>query len=119
MKEPSEALSAAKRRRLARQARDAFPPMGIYAVRDAAGGNVRVGPTRDVHAPLKPIQFELRLGSHPDKALQAQWAGDPARFSFEVLDLVKERADPGFDYQEELRVLLQLHREELSARGPA
>lgn len=109
--------SAAERRRISRQARDAFPPMGLYLVRDQATGPVRLGSSRDVHATLRRIQFELRLGSHPDKALQAQWRNDPARFSFEVLELVKERTDPAFDYDEELRTLLQLHREELGLEG--
>ena len=110
--------AAAERRRLAREARDAFPPMGLYVVRDA-DGPVRVAASRDVYAALNRVQFELRLGSHPDKALAREWAHDPARFSFEVLELVKERTDPAFDYAEELRVLLQLHREELCPGSPA
>lgn len=105
------------RRQLSRAARDAFPPMGLYLVRDSVRGPLRVGASRDVHATLRRIQFELRLGSHPDKALQAQWRQDPARFSFEVLELVKERTDPAFDYGEELRTLLQLHQEELGLGG--
>lgn len=113
MTTPCHRASATERRQLARDARDAFPPMGLYLVRDSAGGQVRVGASRDVHALLRRIQFELRLGSHPDKQLQAAWQRDPASFSFEVLALVEERADPAFDYQEELRVLLELHRDEL------
>lgn len=110
--------SATERRRLSREARDAFPPMGLYLVRDTESGPLRLGSSRDVHATLRRIQFELRLGSHPDKALQAQWRQDPARLSFEVLELVKERTDPAFDYEEELRTLLQLHGEELGLRSP-
>ena len=103
------------RRTLARQARDAFPAMGVYAVR--SGSTVRVGASRNVHGTLNRIQFELRLGSHPDKALQAEWELAPETFRFDVLDLVTERADPDFDYAGELRVLEQLHREELQATG--
>ncbi|MGV3572474.1 MAG: GIY-YIG nuclease family protein [Ramlibacter sp.] len=105
--------AAADRRRLARAARDAFPPMGVYLVRASAGAHLRVGACRDVHARLRRIQFELRLGSHPDKALQAAWRQDPAGFSFEVLALVEERSDPAFDHQAELQTLLELHRAEL------
>ena len=105
--------SSVDRRQVSRAARDAFPPMGLYVIRDAVGGRSRLGASRNVYAALNRIQFELRLGSHGDKALQAQWRQDPARFSFEVLELVRERADPAFDYEEELRTLLQLHREEL------
>ncbi|NKE68407.1 GIY-YIG nuclease family protein [Ramlibacter sp. RBP-2] len=106
---------ATRRRTLSRQARDAFPPMGVYAVRDRASGLVRVGCARDVHARLGRIQFELRLGTHPDRELQAAWRQDAARFSFEVLELVKQRTDPAFDHAGELRVLEQLYRDELCA----
>lgn len=109
---------ATQRRRRAREARDAFPPMGIYAVRDGSSGRVRVGSSRDVHARLRRVQFELRLGTHPDRDLQSAWRQDPASFSFEVLALVKQRADPAFDYAGELRVLEQLYRDEL-CEGPA
>lgn len=108
---------ATQRRRRSREARDAFPPMGIYAVRDGSSGRVLVGSTRDVHARLRRMQFELRLGTHPDKDLQSAWRQDPARLSFEVLELVKQRTDPAFDYAQELRVLEQLYRDELG-EGP-
>ena len=104
---------AGERRRLAREARDAFPPMGIYAVRDAASGIVRLASSRNVHAAINRVQFELRLGCHKDRAFQSEWAHDPARFSFEVVELVKERSDPDFDYAAELELLEQLHRAEL------
>ena len=110
----SSTLSAAERRAAARRARDAFPPMGVYAIRDRVTGRARVvGASRDVHATIRRMGFELRLRSHPDKALQAAWDRDGAeRFSFEVLALVKERADPAFDYAAELRALETLYREE-------
>jgi len=105
--------SSTSRRALARQARNAFPPMGVYAIRDHATGAVRVGTSRNVHGALNRIQFELRHGSHPDKALQADWNRDgPQRFSFEVLALVKERSEAGFDYAAELAELEALYRAE-------
>ena len=107
-------MKTADRRRLSREARDAFPPMGLYLVRDTASGQLRLGSSRDVYATLNRIQFELRLGSHPDKALQAGWnSGGAERFSFEVIELLKQREDPAFDHAAELRALEQLYREEL------
>jgi hypothetical protein len=118
MNAASQPPVGAERRRLSRETRDAFPPMGVYAVRDRTTGLVRVGASRDVYARMRRIQFELRLGGHADKELLAAWRQDPARVSFEVLELVKQRTDPAFDYAEELRVLEQLHREELCAGVP-
>ena len=112
--------AAADRRQLARQARDAFPAMGVYAIRDHVTRSVRVASSRNVHGAINRIRFELRLGSHPDKALQAEWKrGGPERFSFEVLELVKERSDPAFDYATELQALEALHRAVLAGEGEA
>lgn len=110
----STPTSGADRRQLARRARDAFPPMGVYAIRDRTTGRVRVAASRNVHAAINRMVFELRFGSHPDRALQAEWnRGGAERFSFEVLELVKERSDAAFDYAAELRLLEELHRTEL------
>jgi hypothetical protein len=104
------------RRALARQARDAFPPMGVYAIRETATRRVRVGSSRNVPGTLNRIRFELRHGSHPDKDLQAAWRRDGAEgFSFDVLALLEERSVPGFDYVAELKELEALYRAELGA----
>ena len=80
--------SPSARRALARQARDAFPPMGIYLIRNKETGQVLVASSRNVHGAINRIRFELRLGSHSDRALQAQWDRiGPARFDFEVVEL--------------------------------
>jgi len=96
----------------AREARDAFPPMGIYAIRDLASGHQRLGASRNVHASLNRARFELRMGSHADCVLQAEWNRSGADgLAFEVLELVKEREDADFDYAGELNALEQIHRE--------
>jgi len=69
----------AVRRTLARQARDAFPPMGVYAIRELASGRVRVGASRNVPGTINRIRFELRHGGHPDKALQSAWKREGRR----------------------------------------
>lgn len=116
MSRPENTLSPSERRRLAREARDAFPPMGVYAIR--AGDRVVVAASRNVHGAINRAQFELRRGAHRDADLQSRWNHDgPACFSFDVLELVKEREDAAFDYAAELQVLEQLYREELELPG--
>jgi hypothetical protein len=105
--------STEARRELSRQARDAFPPMGVFAIKDSHTGRVTVGSSRNVHAALNRIQFELKLGSHPDRDLQSIWRHDPSRLVFQIVEMVRQRAEPDFDYTEELRLLECLHREEL------
>ena len=105
-------ISRSARREAAREARDAFPPMGIYAIRDRASGHQLLGASRNVHAALNRARFELRMGKHADRILQAEWNRSGADgLAFAVLDLVKERDDPDFDYAAELKALEQIHRE--------
>lgn len=104
--------SRSARRDAARQARNAFPAMGIYVIRDRATGHMLLGASRGVHAALNRARFELRMGKHPDLALQAAWNGGGVEaLSFEVLELLKEREKAHFDYAGELRALAQVHRE--------
>lgn len=120
MNPSSSPASRSVRRAAARQARDAFPPMGVYAIRDQESGRVLLGASRNVHAALNRARFELRMRSHSNRTLQAEWdRSGPERFVFEVLELVKERADPDFDYAGELKALEALHREALAEAAGA
>lgn len=104
--------SRSARRVAARQARDAFPPMGIYAIRDRASGHLLLGASRNVHAALNRARFEMRMGKHADRVLQAAWNGSGVEgLSFEVLEIVKEREAADFDCAGELKALEQIHRE--------
>lgn len=103
------------RRALARRARDAFPAMGVYAIRNGATGHVRVKSSRNVPAAINRLTFELRRGCHRDRDLQALWdARGAAGVTTQVLELVRERNDPAFDYDAELALLEAIHRLELS-----
>lgn len=112
--------SASTRRQIARQVREAFPRMGIYAIRDKETGRVLVGSSRNVDGALNRAQFELRMRSHVDKTLQAAWnSSGPERFVFEIVELVKERDDADFDYAKEMQALEQLYREEFDKKTGA
>ena len=112
--------SRAARRATAREVRDAFPAMGVYAILDRESGRVLLRASRNVPAALNRARFELRMRSHADRTLQAAWdEGGAERIAFEVIELVKERDDPAFDYAGELKVLEELHREALAAPAGA
>jgi hypothetical protein len=111
MNNSQDPQSRSARRASARQARDAFPPMGVYAIRDLQSGRVLLGASRNVHAALNRTRFELRMRSHADRTLQEAWdRGGAERFAFDVLELVKEREDAHFDYASELQALEEFHR---------
>ena len=112
---PSD-LSAARRRELARQVRDGFPPMGVYAVRNLADGTVRVLASTNVPGTINRLRFELRMGNHRDVNLQRAWREQrEAGVRIEELERVRERSDPAFDHHAELRTLHELWTQELGA----
>ena len=112
----SSQLSPQARRALTREYKQSFPPLGIYAVRCEAAGLLRLGASRNVDGMLNRIRFQLASGGVRDAQLTQAWAQHgPQAFSFEVLDRVKERADPDFDYDAELQALLALWQAELQA----
>ncbi|MFC5499289.1 GIY-YIG nuclease family protein [Caenimonas terrae] len=99
------------RRAAARQARDAFAPMGVYAIRDRASAHLLIRASRDVHAALNRARFELRMGNYADRVLQAAWNRSGVEgLAFDVLELLKEREDAQFDYAGELKALEQIPR---------
>lgn len=116
----TEPTSQAQRRALARQARDAFPPMGVFAIHNLATGRVRVKTSRNVPGAINRMGFELRQGTHRDTLLQAEWNDmGPDRFRVDVLEMVNQRVDPAFDYASELVLLEALYTAELAPGTPA
>ena len=71
-----------------------------------------LGASRNVHAALNRARFELRMGKHADRVLQAEWNRSGVNgLAFEVLELVKEREEADFDYGGELKALEQIYLE--------
>lgn len=113
---PASASAVRTRSELKKQYRETPPPMGVYAIRSLSSGRVIVEASTNVHAAMNRARFELDRKSYRDKQLQQDWlAFGPDHCRFEVIDLVKRRDDPAFDYKAELAGLLTMWREELGA----
>lgn len=103
-------------RRAAKQAYKQTPrPMGVYRVTDRVTGRWIVGASADLPAALNGQRAQLRLGVHPDRALQDAWAArGPDAFAFEELDRLPPPSDPSADPKADLQTLATLWRERLS-----
>lgn len=113
---PAPVATGRTRSELKRQYRETPPPMGVYAIRSRRSGHVMVETSMNVHAAMNRARFELDRQSFRDKQLQQDWlAFGPDSCDFEIIDLVKRRDDPAFDYKAELAGLLTMWREELGA----
>ncbi|QYG06289.1 GIY-YIG nuclease family protein [Janthinobacterium sp. PAMC25594] len=100
--------------------RQQAPALGIIALCHVPSGRTLLERSRNAPGALNRHRFELKLGTHRNARLQADWRRDgEAAFHFELLDAVKVPDDPAFDAEAELDALLALHQEQLQERGQA
>lgn len=80
-----------RKRQIARDYKERKVSPGVYALRCAATGEVWVAPSRNLDAQQNGIWFTLRMGSHPNKALQAVWnAQGEASFVYEIVERIDD-----------------------------
>lgn len=100
-------MDTARRKALKLAYRLAFPPMGVFAVRNTASGRMLLASSRNLTGSLNRHRMELQQGVHRNAALMADWrALGEAAFAFDVLAQVEERTDPGWDPSVDLDRLL-------------
>jgi hypothetical protein len=93
-------------------------PMGVYQIRNIVNDKVLVGAALNLPGVLNRHQFELRAGTHRNRALQAEWhefGGES--FAFEILDELTPREDAGDNYRADLAFLEELWLEKLQPYG--
>jgi len=93
-------------------------PVGVFRIRHTASRKALVGLSVNLPAILNRHRFQLTNGSHPDLQLQRDWKeSGPDAFTFEVLDLLTPKQEPGYDPTEDLTVLLEMWLQKLAAAG--
>ncbi|HSU15419.1 MAG TPA: GIY-YIG nuclease family protein [Longimicrobium sp.] len=104
------------RAELKRRFKEEGRPMGIFAVRNLSTGKMLVGAAQNLPGALNSQRFQLRMGGHRNRALQADWnALGEDGFAFEVLDELER--DAGRDAAEELAVLERMWLDRLQPWG--
>ena len=107
-------VKAKTRKELNREYVERVKPAGIYQVKNIANGKMLLGSSLNLEGPLNRHKFMLKIGSHTNKTLQADWneLGQNA-FVFEVLEEVKMKEDLNFNLQDELTLLEMIWLEKL------
>jgi hypothetical protein len=110
--------SLGTRRELLRQYKQSRPLAGVFKLTNLSTGRVYVGGSLHLDGAMNRMRFELKMRSHRNQVLQQDWIAHGAEaFRFEVLDQLKERDDPLFDYAGELACMLTLWRQEIPCHG--
>ncbi|HEY4344818.1 MAG TPA: GIY-YIG nuclease family protein [Parvibaculum sp.] len=80
-----------KKRQIARDYKERKVSPGVYAIRCVNTGDIWVAPSRNLDNQQNGIWFTLRLGTHPNKALQAVWnAQGETSFTFEIIERIED-----------------------------
>jgi len=102
------------RKELNREYMQRVKPAGIYQVKNIASGKILLASSLNLEGPLNRHKFMLKIGSHPNKALQKDWNELGAEnFIFEILEEVKIVDDPNFNLSDELTLLEMIWLEKL------
>ncbi len=92
--------------------------MGVFRVRNIKTGRSLVASSVDLPSMLNRQRFQLEMGGHANKQLQADWNElGPDAFEITVLDELEPAEDPSRDPKEDLAMLVEMWRDKLVAAG--
>jgi group I intron endonuclease len=122
LREEADPMTArADARELKRLYKETPKEAGIFRITNTVNGMIYLGSSLNLHGPLNKHKFVLSIGSHMNKALQADWTEHGAdAFVFEIVEKVKPSENPAFNVEDELSLLEQIWIEKerpFSARG--
>ena len=101
-----------------REYRETPRTMGVFRVLNTVNGKALIGASLDLPSALNRHRSQLRLGAHPDRRMQSDWRTlGPDAFSYEVLDTLPPKDQPGYDPIPDLKALEALWLEKLAPAG--
>jgi group I intron endonuclease len=101
-----------------REYKERKKPAGVFQVKNTANGKILLGSSLNLEGPLNGHKFMLTIGRHRNEALQKDWdTYGPEKFTFEILEVVKEKDDPNFKLEDELTLIEQIWIEKLQPFG--
>lgn len=97
---------------------NSLQPMGIYQVKNNVNGKILIGSSKNLPGRLNRFKFSLKYGAESNKELMEDYNeyGED-NFSFEILDELKPKEDPDYDYTEDLKVLEEMWIDKLQPFG--
>lgn len=88
--------------------------MGIFCIKNLTNGKVFIGKSKELGGKLNSIKFQLNHGSFVNSTLQEDYkSSGENNFSFEILDTLEPKENPGYDYSRDLKELEKLWLEKL------
>lgn len=113
-----ECATMDERSELKKQYKETPKKAGIFQVKNTVNGRVLLGSSKNLHGPINKHRFLLSTGSHWNKKIQADWNRyGPDAFTFEILDVLKQKDDPAYNLEDELALLEEIWIERVRPFG--
>jgi len=104
---------------LTRQYKETPRTAGVAVARNKSNGKVFLFGGVDIPALINRHRAQLKMGGHPNRALQADWREFGAdAFDFEIVDTLPTPEVPDFDAREDVAALEALWLEKLAPFEP-
>lgn len=98
--------------------KQSLQPMGIYQIKNLVNNKILIGRSENLPGRINRFKFSLKYGAESNKELMTDYLKyGENNFSFEILDLLKPKEDPAYDYREDLKILEEMWIEKLQPFG--
>ena len=102
------------KKELKKSYKQTLTPMGVYQIKNLVNGKIFIGSAKNIPGRINRHKFELKFGSEGIKELLDDYKKyGEENFSFEILDQLKPKDDPLYNYSEDIKVLEELWIEKL------
>lgn len=107
-----------RKRELAREYKERKVRRGVYAVRCSVSGEVWASSSPNLDSQQNSTWFQLRMGGHPNKVLQAAWKQHgEAAFTYEIAAELSDEDRTPYALKADLKALADAVREKLGAKA--
>lgn len=103
---------------LRKQYKETLQPMGVFKIRNKINGKILVINSNNIPGRINRETFQLDMGSHPNTDLQKDYREfGKDNFVFEIIDQLKPKEDPAYNYSDDLEVLEAMWLDKLQPYG--
>ena len=103
---------------LKKKYKETLTPMGVYKIENKINKKIFIGSSLNINARFNRHQMNLKFGSEEIKELLDDYNKyGPENFEYSVVDLLKRKEDPLYNYKSDLVDLENMWLEELQPYG--
>lgn len=103
---------------LRKQYKETLQPMGVFKIQNKVNGKILIVSSNNLPGRINREKFQLDMGGHPNTELQKDYKEfGKDSFIFEIIDHLKPKEDPAYNYTDDLVVLEEMWIEKLQPFG--